>query len=171
MNLAADPFVALDTNADLPSPAEARSTPAWPSAFPPAIAEFRGFDIDERPLVSSLPTHPGQILAARTTVSLAVAAVGDEVLVVFAGGHDDLPIVVGVLDPESRGGAVVNPAAVRAQADGRRCVIEAEREIVLRCGDASITLTRAGKVLIEGRYVLSRSSGCNRIKGAAIDIN
>ena len=42
---------------------------------------------------------------------------------------------------------------------------------MLRCGDASITLTRAGKVLIKENYVLSRSRGCNKIKGAAVDIN
>jgi hypothetical protein len=60
---------------------------------------------------------------------------------------------------------------VRAEIDGERRVIEAEREIVLRCGDASITLTRAGKVIIRGTYILSRSSGYNRMKGAAIDLN
>ena len=50
-------------------------------------------------------------------------------------------------------------------------MLTAEREIVLKCGEASITLTRAGKVLIKGTYVLSRSSGYNKIKGAAVDIN
>jgi hypothetical protein len=50
-------------------------------------------------------------------------------------------------------------------------VIEAEREIILKCGEASITLTRAGKVIIRGNYILSRSTGYNKIKGAAIDIN
>ena len=63
------------------------------------------------------------------------------------------------------------PAVVSVQVDGDRQVIEAEREIVLRCGDASITLTRAGKVIIQGNYILSRSTGHNKIKGAAIDIN
>jgi hypothetical protein len=48
---------------------------------------------------------------------------------------------------------------------------EAGKEIVLRCGDASITLTRAGKILIKGAYVLSRSSGVNRIQGGAVEIN
>ena len=47
----------------------------------------------------------------------------------------------------------------------------AESEIVLRCGEASITLTRAGKVLIRGTYLLSRSSGVNRIKGGSVQIN
>jgi uncharacterized protein (DUF2345 family) len=57
------------------------------------------------------------------------------------------------------------------QADDERVTIEAGREIVLRCGDAAITLTRAGKVIIKGSYVVSRSTGYNKIKGAAVDIN
>jgi hypothetical protein len=50
-------------------------------------------------------------------------------------------------------------------------VLTAEREMVLRCGEASITLTRAGKVIIKGAYIVSRSTGYNKIKGAAVDIN
>jgi hypothetical protein len=42
---------------------------------------------------------------------------------------------------------------------------------VLRCGEASITLTKAGKILIRGTYVLSRSSGVNMVKGATIHLN
>jgi hypothetical protein len=55
--------------------------------------------------------------------------------------------------------------------DGKRFVFTAEDEIVLRCGRASITLTRAGKVLIRGAYLLNRSSGVNRIKGGSVQIN
>ena len=51
-------------------------------------------------------------------------------------------------------------------ADGKRVTVSADQEIVLKCGDASITLTAAGKVLIRGAYLLSRSSGANRIKAA-----
>jgi hypothetical protein len=65
----------------------------------------------------------------------------------------------------------VSRQPVAVQADGDRYEISAEREIVLRCGDSSITLTRAGKVIIKGNYILSRSTGYNKIKGAAIDIN
>jgi hypothetical protein len=60
---------------------------------------------------------------------------------------------------------------VEARVDGHRVVLDAEQEIVLRCGKASITLTRAGKVLIRGAYLLSRSSGVNRIKGGSVQIN
>ena len=55
--------------------------------------------------------------------------------------------------------------------DGERLVLQAEREIELRCGDASLVLTRAGKVILRGNYVVSRSRGVNKIKGAWVDIN
>jgi hypothetical protein len=42
---------------------------------------------------------------------------------------------------------------------------------VLRCGKASITLTKAGKVLVQGTYVSHRSSGVIRIKGGAVQLN
>jgi hypothetical protein len=49
--------------------------------------------------------------------------------------------------------------------------VQAAEELVLRCGDASITLTRAGKIILRGTYLLSRSSGVNRIKGGSVQIN
>ena len=61
--------------------------------------------------------------------------------------------------------------SIEAKVDGRRVEFTAEQEIVFRCGKASIILTRAGKVLIEGEYVLTRSSGVNRIKGGSVQIN
>ncbi len=60
---------------------------------------------------------------------------------------------------------------VETTADGERVTVTAEREIEFRCGKASITLTRAGKVIIRGAYLLSRSSGVNRIKGGSVQIN
>lgn len=63
------------------------------------------------------------------------------------------------------------PTDIDVTVDGRRTVITAEDEIVLRCGKASITLTKAGKILIRGAYVSSRSSGVNRIKGGSVQIN
>jgi hypothetical protein len=66
-------------------------------------------------------------------------------------------------------------AASTEQAAGaevpERLELTAEKEIVLRVGDASITLTRAGKIILRGTYVLSRSSGVNRIKGGSVQIN
>ncbi len=55
--------------------------------------------------------------------------------------------------------------------DGKRVVLEGKEEVVLKCGDASITLTKAGKILIRGKYLLSRSSGVNRILGGSVQVN
>lgn len=55
--------------------------------------------------------------------------------------------------------------------DGKTIQFNADEQIVLKCGKASITLTRAGKVLIRGAYLLSRSSGVNRVKGGSVQIN
>ncbi len=60
---------------------------------------------------------------------------------------------------------------VEVETDGRKVVVSAQRELVLRCGSASITLTAAGKILIRGAYVLTRSSGVNRIQGGSVQIN
>lgn len=47
----------------------------------------------------------------------------------------------------------------------------AEKEIVLSCGDASITLHRNGTISIRGRYILNRATGTNRILGGSVQIN
>lgn len=65
----------------------------------------------------------------------------------------------------------VEQRAVAVADDVERLVLSASKEVVLKCGAASITLTQAGKVLIRGADVVSRSSGSNRIKGASVEIN
>lgn len=111
---------------------------------------------------------PGQNagVSARSTVPLDETMAGRQVVVVFEGGDPQRPIVIGVVG-RNLGGAPLRDV----QVDGERLVFEAEREIVLRCGPASITLTRSGKVIIRGAYVSSRSSGVNRIKGGSVQIN
>jgi hypothetical protein len=173
-----DPFVEVVVDAAADEFAELTRRPA--SAAPPpvaalpgaATARLHGFDLDDQPLLVGVPGLPGEKAAARTTVALHQAQIGSTVVVLFEQGDVRRPIVIGVLDDRASAMPLSEPLPpVSVQADGERMVIRAEREIVLRCGEASITLTRAGKVVIKGTYVLSRSSGVNRIKGAAVDIN
>lgn len=60
---------------------------------------------------------------------------------------------------------------LEAIVDGQRVVIDARDEIVLRCGKASITLRRNGRIVIRGTYVETRSAGTNRIRGGSVQIN
>lgn len=81
----------------------------------------------------------------------------------FVAGDPRQPLLIGRIQRL--------PQEALAQLDGERLEFSAEREIVLRCGKASITLTRAGKVIIHGAYLSSRSTGVNRIKGGSVQIN
>ena len=137
-----------------------------------ATGQFHGFGLDGQPLVSGLRELPGEVVHARTTVRLMQQMEGADVVLLYERGDPRRPIIIGVLQER----AIVRDSGEKLRlmsidADKDRLVVSAEREIVLRCGDASITLTRAGKVIIKGNYILSRSTGYNKIKGAAIDIN
>jgi hypothetical protein len=117
------------------------------------------------------PGNPHGALLARTTLQLDVprmeraAAEGSEALLVFERECSDRPIVIGLLVPP---GSVARPEAV---IDGDRLIYNAEQEIVLRCGDASIQLLRDGTVRIQGTNVLNRASATNRIRGGNVQIN
>lgn len=113
----------------------------------------------------------GAALAARSTVDLHGGHIGRSVVLMFEGGDPRRPIVMGVLRGGESWPLSEAPGNVEVDADGERMVVCAKERLVLRCGKASITLTRAGKVLIEGAYVLSRSSGVNRVKGGSVQLN
>ena len=109
---------------------------------------------------------------SQSIVPLTADDIGRSVVLAFDGGDVGRPIVLGIIEaPDAVGLPRALSQELDVRVDGERVTIEAEREVVIKCGEASITLTRAGKVLIRGTYVLSRSSGANRIKGASVDVN
>jgi hypothetical protein len=128
------------------------------------VGTLDGFDETGQPMVRLPETRSGVGLAARSVVVLDDEQIGSDVVLAFDRGDPRRPIVMGVIRP---------PEAVRAvaQSDPETLSLAATKEIVLRCGKASITLTRAGKILLRGAYLLSRSSGANRIKGGSVQIN
>ena len=130
-----------------------------------------GLGDDGLPLVA-FPGNPEAVaLHARSCALIAREDIGREVALLFEGGDRTKPLVVGCIQRPNRTKANSNATDVQVDVDNQRCVLSAEKEIVLRCGKASITLTRAGKILIRGAYLLSRSSGVNRVKGGSVQIN
>lgn len=73
--------------------------------------------------------------------------------------------------PHALSGRTTNDQNLEVMVDDKRIEIEGQDEVVLRCGKASITLRRNGRVVIRGTYVESRASGTNRIKGSSVLIN
>lgn len=139
---------------------------AW-AAMPLQLAELVALSDDAGTALVLDPARPElPARVARTVVDLHAAHIGSLVAVMFEAGDPDRPIVMGVLH-----GGTQRANTMSVEADGERLIVRAEHQLVLRCGRACITLTRAGKVLIEGTYLCSRSSGVNRIKGGAVQIN
>jgi len=108
-----------------------------------------------------IPAEDGHRLArALTLVELHAEDMGRQIVIQFVRGDSTRPVVLGRLRGTRPRGATVD-----------RVVIEADQEIVLRCGNSSLVLGRHGKVLIRGDYVVSRSTGVNRVNGASVQIN
>jgi len=150
---------------------EAGAFPAAAGMPGACLGLLQGFDSQGQALVRDAADLRALALPARTTVPLHADMIGDTVVVVFEGGDRQRPIVLGVVQRTGCVPATTARKPVSALVDDERILISAEREIVLQCGEASITLTRAGKVVIKGAHILSHAKGYNRIKGSAVDIN
>ena len=132
------------------------------------VGKFVGFDDTGNPLVNFVDDISYENVLARTIIALRKNQVGSDVVLAFEYGNLEKPVIPGMLwQPESS--LLQNSSEV--ELDGRRITLTAQKEIVLRCGKASITLTQAGKVLIRGAYLSTHSSGVNRIKGGSVQIN
>jgi hypothetical protein len=146
------------------------------------IGTFVDRDDQGRVLVDFPGNPAGVPVAAQTTVELNAEQRERDVALMFQQCDPGRPLVIGLIQhpqlelslptQEAKSNASHSPTtALQAEVDDERIVLKANKEIVLRCGKASITLTRAGKVLIRGAYLLNRSSGVNRIKGGSVQIN
>lgn len=131
----------------------------------------------------------GEPLAAMTTLTITHAHIGRQAALLFADGDPRRPVIMGLIhsplqamlddyeltpeqsEPVSQ--EAMAPAAKidNVTVDGKRVLLEGKEEIILKCGEASITLTKAGKILIRGKYLLNRSEGVNRIMGGSVQVN
>ncbi len=130
------------------------------------VGRIVAVDAEQGPWVATPLEAAGHASPARATCAIGPADVDREAVVVFEAGDPARPIILGLLQPRDH-----QREAIEVEVAGRRITVAAAEELVLRCGAASITLTAAGKVLIRGTYVLSRSQGANHLKGASIEIN
>src|SRR5712692_1991473 len=111
-----------------------------------------GFNEHGAPLVD-FPANPAaKPIPAISTVVLRYEFGGREAVLTFEDGDPARPILIGLVQPPLKPGKQVlfaeeGGGPVEALADGETVRINGQKEIVLRCGKASITLTRAGKVL------------------------
>ncbi len=138
--------------------------------------------IDGQPLVD-FPGNTRGPLPARYARSVEIQVLQQavssrsEVLLVFENNDPERPIIIDIIHSfldeitEAPPMELQVDEANDVKVDGKRITFDAKEQIELRCGKSSIILTRAGKVIIRGAYLLNRSSGVNRIKGGSVQIN
>jgi hypothetical protein len=123
-----------------------------------------GFHHSGEPLIRVPGQHPACGVRARTCVSLRQSDIGRTVVLAYNAPSQELPIVLGlVMSPQERSAEV--------EIDSKTIVLAGHETIVLRCGDASITLNRDGKVVIRGKHIVTHASGVNRIRGGSVQLN
>lgn len=155
------------------------------------IGTIIGFDDDGNGLVNYSRNQSNKPIVAISTVALSQSQSGRQVALLFADGNPNKPVIMGLIhsplhelienfeiaiDENEKAKSTSETEAASLEIDdirldGKRVILEGKEEVVLKCGEASITLTRAGKILIRGKYLLNRSSGVNRIMGGSVQVN
>ncbi|MET0065408.1 MAG: DUF6484 domain-containing protein [Candidatus Thiodiazotropha sp.] len=133
------------------------------------IGVLVGLDPDGQPRVVFPGNPQEQAVCAKSTLGFEPEDLGKEVALLFENGDPQHPLIIGRLQHPRA--PADDTSKAEAEIDGERLVLGAQREIVLKCGKSSITLTRAGKIILRGTSIFSRSSGLNRIKGGSVQIN
>lgn len=97
---------------------------------------------------------------------LEAAGARPAVLLLFEDRAARRPVIVGLV-----GDSLLAPREPETVVESDRLVFSGRREVVIRCGDGSITLTADGRLVIKGRELVSRAKELNRIRGATVAIN
>ena len=158
------------------------------------LGTITSIDVLGQPMVD-YPLNPEKgALKAITPLVLTSQQVSRQVALLFNHGDLSQPFVIGLVhsplqamldnfqqDQETSFGnttsqdtqveLAANLGTDDVSVDGNKITFEAQDEMVFKCGKSSITLTKSGKVLIRGKYLLNRSSGVNRIMGGSVQVN
>lgn len=158
------------------------------------IGDLIGLSPSGQPMVNFSLNRQTQPVSALSTVSVTQRHVGRKVVLMFVDGNLNKPLIVGLvysplqeiienfelaaIQSPSTTEEAVSTSVVESigentdmHVDGRKVVVEAKEEVVLKCGEASITLSKSGKISIRGKYILNRATGVNRILGGSVQVN
>ena len=160
------------------------------------IGVLTGINSQGQALVNFQDNLVASAIPAISTIEFSSRQIGRQVALLFAEGDLAKPVIMGLIhsaldamlenfevvveeeNKEENKEETANsddnakaPVIENVLLDGKRVVLEGKEEVVLKCGEASITLTKAGKILIRGKYLLNRSTGVNRIMGGSVQVN
>jgi hypothetical protein len=164
--------------ADPPRTTEAAGSPAGPPGRAPRLFAsmctgqlLALLDNGRTPLVQFDDGASPQPRKAATLVDLQACHVGRQVVLYVPDDGDHQPIVMGVVVADGSQSLPDIGEAAQLSADGKRLVVTATHELVLRCGKASLTLHKDGRIDICGEAILTRATGANRVQGGSVQLN
>jgi hypothetical protein len=132
---------------------------------------------EDRGILVDYPGSPRGPEPAASAIKLSAAqldalvASRDAVLLTFEAEEPARPILFGFTQPIPSRDAPPEGRTPRAVVDGEVVELAGRERIELRCGKASIVLTKEGKIVLRGTFISSASSGAHRIRGGSIEIN
>jgi hypothetical protein len=134
-------------------------------------ARIVGWERDRGILVEVGQT--GEVSLAQSLVALSelelqrAASEKAAVMVTFEDGDQARPVILGLLAP------VPAPPRAAPVAEGFEefVVVKGRESIELRCGAASITLRKDGRLVLRGTDVVSLATNENRIVGGSVHFN
>ncbi|HEU4486192.1 MAG TPA: DUF6484 domain-containing protein [Povalibacter sp.] len=144
------------------------------------LGKLTGIDPHGRPLVTygggPLQGVPARVATAQPLPDAAAVEATPTVLLVFENGDPHLPIIVGFVRntfDTAPAATVAVPASGNhtVELNGKALIFEGRDEIVLKCGQGSITLRADGQIVLKGTKLVSRASQTNKIRGASVQIN
>lgn len=147
------------------------------------IGMLSGLDTTGAPLVIFPGNPTEEPVVAKSLAVFTAQDTNREVALLFENGDPQSPLLVGLIQHPAIPQNLAEPeqseqphdieglGSASLELDGEIINLKAKDQITLKCGKASITLTKAGKILLRGTYLLNRSSGVNRIKGGSVQIN
>ena len=91
-------------------------------------------------------------------MALDESSIGRKVAVTQLAGSEPALLIVGIIQDS------------KLQVEANQ-TIEADTELVLRCGKSSLSLKQDGRITLRGKQVLSRADGQNRVQGASVQLN
>jgi hypothetical protein len=124
----------------------------------------RGTVLDIRPQGAVVSLADGRVLDCDVLETGAgpLRLAAENTVIVWQGSACDRAVVLGRI-------ATARPEAVQPVPD--ELVVEARRNLTLKCGSGSIAIREDGKILIKGKDLVSHATRLNRIKGGAVQIN
>ncbi len=118
------------------------------------VGIITGLDEQNSPMVDFDCNVYKRPLSAASLVPIDKIHAGRKAALMFEQNRADKPVIMGLMH-------------TRGQAEA----ITAEKELVIRCGKASIRLKENGDIVISGRELISRARKDNIIRGGTIHLN